>query len=190
MLFEWHLDEGRVGCNPPYEQSEGQDILLAKYVSDVPVPEQVWNRVCEIVAEAARTLGAGNATVFKNAPDDHDVQFSSETGTVLRVASQKLRAAAPMRFHAIGELKLLDGADGTDRVRRVGNIWRAWGWYVVERDGYSKSNEFGYAPDGYRLQIESAPQPGCPPSVEASSPCSSGQIARDDIPAPAVIAAS
>ena len=89
MKFEWRLDEGRVGCSPPYEQSQGQEILLAKYVSDVPVPEQVWNRVYEIVAEAARTLDAGNVTVFKNAPNDHDAQFSSKTGTVLRVASQK-----------------------------------------------------------------------------------------------------
>jgi hypothetical protein len=87
--FEWRLDEGRVGCNPPYEQSEGQEILLAKYVSDVPIAEQFWKRVYDIVAEAAKTFDAGNVMVFKNAPDNHDVQFSSATGTVLRVASQK-----------------------------------------------------------------------------------------------------
>lgn len=120
------------------------------------------------VIDASRYAGAGHNSYC----DDNDTS-----------------PGAPMRFHTIGELKVPDGADATDLVRTVGSIWRAWGWYVFERDGFTKPNEFGYGPDGYRLQIESAPQPGYPPSIEASSPCFSGQIARDDIPVPTVITA-
>jgi Lipoprotein confined to pathogenic Mycobacterium len=89
VKFTWRLDEGRVGCNPPYEQSQGQEILLAKYASDVPIPEQNWKQAYDIVSQAASGLGATSVTVFQDAPNFHDVQFSSETGTVLRLASQK-----------------------------------------------------------------------------------------------------
>ena len=61
--------------------------------------------------------------------------------------------------------------------------WR----YVVERDGFTKPNRFGYAPDGYRLQIEAASQQGYPPTIQGSSPCFPGAIAREDIPIPVVI---
>ncbi|GAY13293.1 LppA family lipoprotein [Mycobacterium sp. shizuoka-1] len=89
VRFTWRLDEGRVGCTPPYEQSQGQEILLAKYASDVPIPEQNWKQAYDLMSKAAAGLGATTVTVFQNAPEFHDVQFSSDTGTVLRLASQK-----------------------------------------------------------------------------------------------------
>ncbi|WP_167104978.1 LppA family lipoprotein [Mycobacterium sp. DL592] len=89
VTFAWRREESRVGCRPPYEQSEGQVIMLPSYVSDVPVPEQDWKQAYDIAAQAARSLGADSVTVFKDAPDDHDVQFSSDTGTIVRLASQK-----------------------------------------------------------------------------------------------------
>jgi Lipoprotein confined to pathogenic Mycobacterium len=88
VKFTWRLDESRGGCRSPYEQSQGQEILLAKYVSDVPIPEQNWKQAHDIAAKAANALGAAGVTVFKDAPDDHDVQFASDTGTVLRLGSQ------------------------------------------------------------------------------------------------------
>lgn len=96
---------------------------------------------------------------------------------------------APRRFDTIGDLKLPPGVDGAKLVAEVGNIWQSWGWYVIERDGFDKPNRFGYGPDGYRLQIESAPKPGYPPTIQASSPCYTGKIARNDIPIPNVIRA-
>jgi len=89
IAFTWRHEESRVGCRPPYEQSEGQVILLPSYVSDVPIPEQNWKQAYDIAAAAAQTLGATTVTVFKDAPSDHDVQFSGETGTIVRLASQK-----------------------------------------------------------------------------------------------------
>lgn len=96
---------------------------------------------------------------------------------------------APRRFDTIGEVKLPPGSESVDLVAKVGDTWRSWGWYVVERDGFTKPNRFGYAPDGYRLQIEAAAQPGYPPAIQGSSPCYPGTIARDDIPIPVVIRA-
>lgn len=62
----------------------------------------------------------------------------------------------------LGELKSANGVDATNIVRTVGDVWRSWGWYVFERDGFTKPNEFGYGPDGYRLQIEAATQDDVP----------------------------
>jgi hypothetical protein len=90
MVFAWHRDPSRAGCSPPYEQSDGQEILLANYLANMPIPEENWKQVYDIATQAANTLGATAVTVFKDAPNDHDVQFSSETGTTFRLASEKL----------------------------------------------------------------------------------------------------
>ncbi len=90
VAWAWRDDESRSsGCPPPYEQSGGQEILLANYVSDVPIPDEQWKQAYDIAAKAANALGATAVTVFKDAPNNHDVQFSSETGTTLRFGSQK-----------------------------------------------------------------------------------------------------
>lgn len=94
---------------------------------------------------------------------------------------------APRRFSTIGELQLPPGSESVDLIAKVGDTWRSWGWYVVERDVFTKPNRFGYAPDGYRLQIEAASQQGYPPTIQGSSPCFPGAIAREDIPIPVVI---
>ena len=89
MTWAWRREASRGGCRPPFEQSGGHEVLLANYVSDVPIPEQNWKQAYDIAARAASELGAATVTVFKDAPDDHDVQFSDDTGTTLRVGSQK-----------------------------------------------------------------------------------------------------
>jgi len=98
-------------------------------------------------------------------------------------------ATAPRYFDTIGELTLPAGADHSDLVEKTGDIWRSWGWYVIERDGFRKPNRFAYAPDGYRIQIQAAAKPGYSPTIQAISPCYPGTIARDDIPFPTVITA-
>ncbi|MCI4675632.1 LppA family lipoprotein [Candidatus Mycolicibacterium alkanivorans] len=89
VTWSWRREESRGGCNPPYEQSDGHQILIANYVSDVPIPEQNWPQAYDIARRAAAGLGDVAVTVFKDAPNDHDVQFSTETGTTLRLGSQK-----------------------------------------------------------------------------------------------------
>lgn len=95
---------------------------------------------------------------------------------------------APRYFSADGELKFPAGTDNAAAVAKVGDIWRSWGWRVIERDGFRTPNRFGYGPDGYRLQIVSASPTTYPPSVAAISPCYPGTIAREDIDFPIKIA--
>ncbi|MGH3643218.1 MAG: LppA family lipoprotein [Mycobacterium sp.] len=88
VAFDWRRTASRAGCNPPYEQSDGKQILMPNYVSEVPIPEQNWNQAYSIAKDAAAALGAATITVFKDAPNDHDVQFSDNSGTTLRLGSQ------------------------------------------------------------------------------------------------------
>lgn len=66
---------------------------MPNYVSEAPIPEQDWKQAYDIAHRvvAAKLGGAPTVTVFKDAPSDHDVQFSGDTGTTLRVGP---RAAA------------------------------------------------------------------------------------------------
>ena len=89
VTWAWRREASRGGCRPPFEQSDGREVLLANYVSDVPIPEQNWKQAYDIAARAAGELGAATVTVFKDAPDNHDVQFSDDTGTTLRFGSQQ-----------------------------------------------------------------------------------------------------
>jgi len=95
---------------------------------------------------------------------------------------------APRYFSTDGELKFPAGTDNVAAVGKVGDIWRSWGWRVIECDGFRKPNRFGYGPDGYRLQIVSASPTTYPPAVSAISPCYPGSLARNDIAFPIKIA--
>ena len=88
VTFDWRRTASRAGCNPPYEHSDGKQILMPNYVSEVPIPEQHWKQSYDIARQAASDLGATNVTVFKDNPNDHDVQFTGDTGTTLRLGSQ------------------------------------------------------------------------------------------------------
>ena len=88
VTWEWRRDNSRGGCNPPYEQSNGEQILLRNYVSDTPIPEQNWKQTFDVAQQTANSLGANNLTTFKDSPNNHDVEFSSNTGTTLRFGSQ------------------------------------------------------------------------------------------------------
>lgn len=95
---------------------------------------------------------------------------------------------APRNFSTIGELHSPPGTDNDATVRKAGELWSSWGWEVMERDEFRKPNQFGYGPDGYRLQIVSASPTSFPPTVNAISPCYPGTVARDDIAFPITIA--
>jgi hypothetical protein len=95
----------------------------------------------------------------------------------------------PNEFTTIGELKFLPTASSDVVIARAGDTWKSWGWYVIERDGFYKPNRFGYGPDGYRLQIMAAAQPGYPPSLQGISPCFPGNLPDDRGPFPMVLTA-
>jgi hypothetical protein len=95
---------------------------------------------------------------------------------------------APVHVEDWRDLALPPGTDFNAIISQTGAVWKQWGWQVIERDGFSKPNRFGYAPDGYVLQIEARPDPKYPPSLIGSSPCFPGDLRKDDIPRPAIIA--
>lgn len=88
VSWDWRREDSRGSCNPPFDQSDGERIELRGYVSDTPIPEQNWKQAYDLAQQAASSVGATNLTVFKDAPNDHDVQFTSDTGTTLRFGSQ------------------------------------------------------------------------------------------------------
>lgn len=96
---------------------------------------------------------------------------------------------SPNNFTTIGDLKLPDGTSADTAIKRAGETWKSWGWYVTERDGFYKPNQFGYGPDGYRLQIMAAAKPGYPPSLESISPCFPADLPDNRSPFPPILSA-
>lgn len=97
--------------------------------------------------------------------------------------------APEMMYTDVREVIVAPGSDNVAVISEVGEIWSSWGWYVFERDDFPKPNQFGYGPDGYRLQIESSSPPGAPPTVSGISPCFPGELASDDVEIPVRIGA-
>ena len=152
--------KGAVSMQVPESQQQAQDTVL-RYLRETLAALPPGT-----VLDATRFGGAGH-----NSYCDDDA----------------VGADVPMNFHTIGELKVPGEPDGAGVVTAVGELWRSWGWQVIERDGFRTPNRFGYSPDGYDLQIVIAGRPGYPPSVQAGSPCFPQRIARDGIPFPGVL---
>ena len=93
----------------------------------------------------------------------------------------------PVHLLVVGGVKVPGDMDPKTLIAKVGDTWRSWGWYVSERDGFNKPNQFGYGPDGYRLQIEMSSPPSYPPTLTAISPCFPGNLKRDDLSFPMII---
>jgi len=96
---------------------------------------------------------------------------------------------APVSLSTIGELNLPAGVDPVGVVAQLGDTWKSWGWYVIERDGFRKPNRFGYAPDGYILHIMAKDPVTDPPTLIADSPCFAGDLPKDRSPFPVVLQA-
>jgi hypothetical protein len=153
------------GWNPkevvPQSQQQAQDTLLGyvqRTVQSLP-PGTVFD------ATRYAGIGSGNLVCDDNATSPN----------------------APTQFGATGDLKFAPGTDLEAMVAKTGEIWRSWGWHVIERDGFRKPNQFGYSQDGYKLQIVTAAREGYPPTLEGSTPCFPGELARNDIPFPPVV---
>lgn len=88
---------------------------------------------------------------------------------------------SPVRVEDWRDMAFAPGTDYPTVIDHTGKIWEQWGWEVLERNGFDKPNRFGYAPDGYVLQIGSRPDPKQPPSLIGSSPCFAGNLRSDDV---------
>ncbi|OBA78416.1 hypothetical protein A5633_17710 [Mycolicibacterium elephantis] len=94
---------------------------------------------------------------------------------------------APVKLEDWRDMKVPPDTDIKALIAQVGGIWEGWGWEVLERDGFTKPNRFGYAPDGYVLHIEARPDPTQAPSLIGSSPCFPGDLRQDDVERPPVL---
>ncbi|OYN76157.1 hypothetical protein CG716_22665 [Mycolicibacterium sphagni] len=94
---------------------------------------------------------------------------------------------APVHVEDWRDMNLPPGTDFNAIISQTGDIWKQWGWKVIERDGFTKPNRFGYGPDGYILQIEARPDPKFPPSLVGSSPCFSGNLKSNRVTKPSLI---
>ncbi|MDM2429419.1 lipoprotein LppV [Mycobacteroides abscessus subsp. massiliense] len=94
--LKWQrFDDGETGnCESPYDQSEGKRVFLPKYVSEVPVPEENWNQVYEIARKTAAEIGATKSDALQDIPGKHDFRFYNDTGTAIRIGSQKTAMVA------------------------------------------------------------------------------------------------
>ena len=147
----------------PDSQQQAQDTVtdyLSKTAASLPQGT---------VLDATRfRVGSGNRSCDDNptGPNEPDVMYTDVRQAVLP-----------------------NGADSPAVIYQAGDAWRSWGWYVFERDDFPKPNQFGYAADGYRLQIESSTPPTAPPTISGISPCFPGDRASDDVPVPIVLPA-
>lgn len=90
-------------------------------------------------------------------------------------------ADSPVHVEDWRDVKLPPGTDFNALISHTGEIWKQWGWQVIERDGFEKPNRFGYTPDGYVLHLEARNKVGATPFLIGSSPCYPGSL-RGDIP--------
>ncbi|MGJ6122333.1 hypothetical protein QN239_07130 [Mycolicibacterium sp. Y3] len=97
---------------------------------------------------------------------------------------------APVHVEDWRDMSLPPGTDFSAIIKETGDIWKQWGWQVIERDGFTKPNRFGYAPDGYVLQIEARQDPKYPPSLVGSSPCFPGNLRSANVTKSPLIAQS
>lgn len=94
---------------------------------------------------------------------------------------------SPVNYAYWGDLNLPPGTDVNAMYGQVESIWKGWGWQVLERQGFEKPNRFGYAPDGYVVQIKAAYPPGSPPTIIGTSPCFPGNLRKEGAPIPTAI---
>lgn len=88
VTWHWQDEPQQIGCGKPFEQSDGKVILMPFYVSDVSIPESHWNEVLAAAKETAASIDAPKLDVIHDAPNNHDVRFSNETGTAIGLTSQ------------------------------------------------------------------------------------------------------
>jgi hypothetical protein len=139
--------------------------------------QQAQDTILGYLRKTLRALPSGTAL--------DATRYSSATNTP--PCKDVTTSAGPVSLSTIGELNLPAGVDPVGIVALLSDTWKAWGWYVIERDGFRKPNRFGYAPDGYILHIMAKDPVTDPPTLIADSPCFSGDLPKDRSPFPMVL---
>jgi hypothetical protein len=191
VLLAGCSDDGHLGPATP----TGATDIGGQPMTSEPPPPPGWNPkdvVPQSQQQAQDTLAGYLQRTLKALPPGTTLDASRFGGVGsgnIGCDDNATSPDAPARFDAAGDLTVPPDTDYVALIRTVGDLWRSWGWHVYERDGFRKPNQFGFSPDGYRLRIITAARDGYPPGLEGSTPCFPGDIARDDVPFPAVLKA-
>ncbi|WP_074377066.1 hypothetical protein [Mycobacteroides abscessus] len=110
-----------------------------------------------------------------------------DPGSTINCSDDATGPADPVEFSDLRDVIVPAGTESARIVAEIDEVWRRWGWQVLEREGFPKPNRFGYAPDGYVLQIKVRNDPIHSVSMIGTSPCFPGNLRRDDISQPGVI---
>jgi hypothetical protein len=179
----------RLGPSTP----TGATILGGPNMTSAPPPPPGWTERPVIPAsqqQAQDTVIGYLTKTLQELPPGVALDATRYSGGTNTAPCQDVETGtSPNNFTTIGDLKLPPGTSPDAVIAHAGEIWKRWGWHVVERDGFYKPNQFGYGPDGYRLQIMAAAKPGYPPSLESVSPCFPADLPDDRRPFPTVITA-
>ncbi|KZM69659.1 LppA family lipoprotein [Nocardia terpenica] len=89
MQWSWNRERTPSGCDKPYDRTDGRIVYLQEYVSNTPVPDNVWQAFAERAHAIAAQVGATTPETMQNAPGNHDVWFfNPEDGTTIKIGSQ------------------------------------------------------------------------------------------------------
>lgn len=89
-LGPWTVSEGRgsSGC-PQYDQSDGEIHYLEGLLLTGGVPDAVWPRAADLVADIGGRYDFGPADVVVDAPGEHEIVLRGADGALLRFGTLK-----------------------------------------------------------------------------------------------------
>ncbi|SLI42299.1 lipoprotein LppV [Mycobacteroides abscessus subsp. bolletii] len=74
------------GCLPPYDTTKGQTAFLPNSIAaNANISEAQWTNIFEAAKASAAKIGATEVQVYHDSPGNHDVRYSSNTGTFIKV---------------------------------------------------------------------------------------------------------
>ncbi len=89
LQWTWQNGRSQAGCAPPFEQTAGQLVYVADYVSNsAPIQDQDWPRIYELARATASSIGATQVEVLEDEPGHHVVRLYNETGTAIRLGTK------------------------------------------------------------------------------------------------------
>ncbi|POX97509.1 hypothetical protein C3469_23940 [Mycobacterium kansasii] len=171
----------------------GATVLGGTPMESAPAPPPGWKLqpvVPETQQQAQDALIGYLTKTLQNLPPGTTIDATRYSGGANTVPCKDvISGTPPLELSTVGDLKPPPGADVDAIIAKTGDIWKSWGWYVFERDGFYKPNRFGYSPDGYSLSIEATSRPGYPPTLGGVSPCFPPDVPNDRSPFPMILTA-
>jgi hypothetical protein len=76
------------GCDPPYDQTDGESLFLPDLTAGAQISEPDWQTILAAAKESAAKIGATDTQVMQDGPSNHDVGFYSPTGTFIKIGYQ------------------------------------------------------------------------------------------------------